>query len=132
MKRFLKGVTVSFLMFFISFISLHHIILPSSNGWFGIIPILFLIIYTTCLLTEGIITVLEWKYYNKHFEVVILLVAVIISLPFFGTISIISSIYVGALGYYLGRKIPDHWTVYAASPIPLALAIVGLLAPTLP
>lgn len=126
MKRFLKGATASFLMYFVSFIIVMSIQLDKLENWLGFIPVLFLVTYTTCLITDGIIKLLEWKYYSKNFEWITLVIAGIISLPFLASLSIIIPIYIGALGFYIGRKAPDHWTVYIATPIPFVLALIGL------
>ena len=100
MKKFLIGVLLSFVMFALS------LSLFSGFSFFiAIFPIAVLAVPFICAVTEALIFFIDEKWGFKWDGAVVLGIATITTLPFYPSCVLVAPIYIGALGYYVGRRI---------------------------
>jgi hypothetical protein len=99
-KKFLIGVLLSFVMFALSFS-----LFSGFSFFIAIFPIAVLAVPFICAVTEALIFFIDEKWGFKWDGAVVLGIATITTLPFYPSCVLVASIYIGALGYYVGRRI---------------------------
>ncbi|CUA80747.1 hypothetical protein [Anoxybacillus suryakundensis] len=100
MKKFLVEALLAFVMFALS------LSLFSSFSFFiAIFPIAVLAVPFICAVTEALISFIDEKWGFKWDWAVVLGIATITSLPFYPSFGFAAPIYMGALGYYVGRRL---------------------------
>lgn len=100
MKKFLIGVLLSFVMFALSFS-----LFSGFSFFIAIFPIAVLAVSFICAVTEALIFFIDEKWGFKWDGAVVLGIATITTLPFYPSCVLVAPIYIGALGYYVGRRI---------------------------
>ncbi|EMT44789.1 hypothetical protein [Anoxybacillus flavithermus] len=100
MKKFLIGVLLAFVTFALS-LSL----LSTFSFFIAIFPIAVLAVPFICAVTEALISFVDEKWGFKWDWAVVLGIATITSLPFYSSFVFTAPIYMGALGYYVGRRL---------------------------
>jgi hypothetical protein len=129
MKTFVKGAMLSFFMFSLVLYLFSLSATVYFEFLFFALPLAFPIIYAVCFATESFIILAEWKWYGRKFDWFIVPAALTISLPFWQDSLFSLPIFVGALGYYIGRKLPDHPLVFGLAAVPPIFSTI-LLAVT--
>ncbi|OSX54564.1 hypothetical protein [Anoxybacillus ayderensis] len=100
MKKFLVEVLLALVMFALS-LSL----LSTFSFFVAIFPFVVLAVLLICAVTEALIFFVDKKWGFKWDWVVVLGIATITSFPFYPSFVFVASIYIGALGYYVGRRL---------------------------
>lgn len=100
MKKFLVEALLAFVTFALS-LSL----LSTFSFFVAIFPIVVLAVPFICAVTEAFVSFFDKKWGFKWDWVVVLGIATITSLPFYPSFVFVASIYMGALGYYVGRRL---------------------------
>ncbi|GGJ78319.1 hypothetical protein GGR02_003179 [Anoxybacillus voinovskiensis] len=100
MKKFLVEALLAFVTFALS-LSL----LSTFSFFVAIFPIVVLAVPFICAVTEAFVSFADEKWGFKWDWVVVLGIATITSLPFYPSFVFVASIYMGALGYYIGRRL---------------------------
>ncbi|EPZ37217.1 hypothetical protein JV16_02924 [Anoxybacillus ayderensis] len=96
MKLFFKKVFLSIVLFFLT-LSLFS---SWSFAW-GVFPIALLLILLVCIVTEGVLLFFDKKFHSA----VVLIVATLVSIPFYPSVAFVVPIYIGAVGYDIGRRL---------------------------
>ncbi|AXM88644.1 hypothetical protein CI793_04480 [Anoxybacillus ayderensis] len=100
MKKFLVEVLLAFVMFALS-ISL----LSTFSFFVATFPFVILAVLLICAVTEAFVSFSDKKWGFKWDWVVVLGMATITSLPFYPSFVFVVPIYMGAVGYYAGRRL---------------------------
>ncbi|KJE28956.1 putative membrane protein [Geobacillus kaustophilus] len=96
MKLFFKKVFLSIVLFFLA-LSLFS---SWSFAW-AVFPFALLLILLVCIVTEGILLFFDKKFHSM----VVLIVATLVSIPFYLSVAFVVPIYIGAVGYDIGRRV---------------------------
>ncbi|MFC0299063.1 hypothetical protein [Geobacillus jurassicus] len=100
MKKFFAEVLLAFVMFTLS------LSLFSDFAFIvAILPFAALAILLICAVTEAIVSYFERRWGVKWVWTVVLGIAMITSLPFYPSFVFMVPIYIGAAGYYAGRRL---------------------------
>jgi len=96
MKVFFKKVFLSIVLFFLT-LSLFS---SWSFAW-AVFPLALLLILLVCAVTEDILLFFDKKFHSA----VVFIVATLVSIPFYPSVAFVVPIYVGAVGYDMGRRL---------------------------
>jgi hypothetical protein len=125
---YFKGAALSFILFSLY---LYFSLLNRSEGdngiWYGVFVTGFFIVYAVCFATEMIIKIAETYSYEKKFDWLIIPAALIVSFPFWSFTSLFVSIFVGAFGFYTGRRLPNHRFILGLTPLPVVFVFIAYL-----
>ncbi|QNU24786.1 hypothetical protein [Geobacillus zalihae] len=100
MKKFFVEVLWAFVMFTFS------LSLFSDFAFvIAILPFAALAIFLICAVTEVFVSYFERRWGVKWGWTVVLGIAMVASLPFYPSVVFMIPIYIGAMGYYVGRRL---------------------------
>jgi hypothetical protein len=123
---YFKGTALSFIVFSLClyFTMLH----PGSLGsWLPVYIIIFLIVYAVCFATEISIQIAEAYWYGKKMDWLSITAAILVSFPFWASPVLSVSIFTGAFGFYIGRKLPNNRLTLGLVPLPAFLLFTVIL-----
>ncbi|MDR7071392.1 hypothetical protein [Fictibacillus barbaricus] len=118
--NYLKGAALSFILF--SLYLYFTLLNGSSEGegiWYEAYVMGFLLVYTICFATEMFIKLAETQWHRKKFDWLIIPATCIISFPFLHFPPLYISIFVGAFGFFIGRRLPNNRFILSLTPLPL-------------
>ncbi|NNV08069.1 hypothetical protein [Geobacillus sp. C56-T2] len=84
-------------------------LLSSFSFLVAIFPAALLAVLLICIVTEALVSFVDKKWGFKWDWAVVLGIATITSLPFYPSFVFVVPIYMGAMGYYAGRRLCAKW-----------------------
>ncbi|WP_163152464.1 hypothetical protein [Anoxybacillus sp. MB8] len=96
MKVFLKKVFLSIVLF-----SLALWLFSSWSFTWAVFPFALLLILLVCIVTEGVLLFFDKKFHSA----VVFIIATLVSIPFYPSVAFVVPIYIGAVGYDIGRRL---------------------------